>query len=85
MNSLGGGGEKVSQLWGPDETAFAQKHVPTEALNPNCLLLSAGHAALACFDGARLLGNRANPTPPSTLLIGVGSDSVGKSRQTLSV
>ena len=79
---FGDSGEKVAQLWGQSEAAFAQKHVATESLNPNALLLSAGHAALACFDGAHLLGNRANPNPPSTLLIGIGADSVGKSRQT---
>jgi hypothetical protein len=75
-------GEKVAQIWGDKEAAFASTHVATEALNPTCLILSAAHAALACFDGARLLGNRANPSPPATLLIGIGSDSVGKSRQT---
>ena len=81
-NLFGVSGEKVAQLWGEKEAQSANKHAPTESLNPTCLLLSAGHAALACLDGAHLRGNRANPTPPSTLLVGVGSDSVGKSRQT---
>ena len=77
-----GAGEKIAAVWGKHEHALAKQHVPTAALNPSCFLLTTAHAGLACLDGAKLLGNRSSPAPPSTIMIGIGSDSTGKSRQT---
>ena len=37
---------------------------------------------MACLGGARILGNRANPTPAAVFMIGMNTESVGKSRHT---
>ena len=69
---FGTGAEKVQEVWGQKELELAKRHVPTCALNPHCFLLTTGHAALACLNGAKLLGNPASPAPASTFLVGIG-------------
>ena len=54
-------GEKLPELFGQPESDWAEKHAAVECIHPAGVALSAGHALLRCFGGARIRGNKANP------------------------
>ena len=75
-------GEQCESIYGKDEAGVARTTALIQFMHPVAAALTLGHTALAATNGARILGNTANPNPAGCFPANVGLDSVGKSRQT---
>ena len=79
---FGAHGELLQAVFGETESDWVLKHAIVECMHPAAFALTASHALMKCFGGARMRGNRANPTPAGVFMTGLNTESVGTSRQT---